>query len=132
VDQRRRTAHRLLRLEHGAITLEGLAALAVAFLLLVLLLQVTVAVTARHAAETAVAATARRAARPGADLAAAAAALTVTLKETVPGGSDFTVDIARTDKEVVATSRFAWVPPGPGFGPIAMEVTASALRVIPP
>ena len=132
MDEPRRTAPRLLRREPGAITLEGMAALAVAFLLLGLLVQGTVAVTARHAAETAVAAAARRAARPGADLAGEAAALTVVLDETVPGGSDFDVDVARSGQEVVATTRFAWTPPGPGFGPIEMKVSAAALHVVPP
>jgi hypothetical protein len=109
-----------------------MAALAVAFLLLVLLAQVTFALTARHAAETAVAASARRAARPGADLAMERAALEDILAATVPGGTAFVVDLSRAEGTVIASAVFDWTPPGPVFGSLAIRVSATSLQVVPP
>ena len=112
--------------------IEGTAGLAVAFLLLVLIVQVAGATTARHAAEAAVSAGARRAARPGAQADAEEARLAADLAASLPGARDSRVPLSLGPERAVATARFRWLPPGPNWMPIIIAVEAAAPRVVPP
>lgn len=107
-------------------------ALAIAFLLLTLVVQVAFVVVARNAAETAVAASARRAARPGAAIGEEQAALEAVLAATVPGARNLRVAVSRDGERSEATARFRWDPPGPSWVPITLRVRASAPLVTPP
>ena len=112
--------------------IEGMAGLAVAFLLLALIIQVVGAATARHAAEAAVSAGARRAARPGADAGAEEARLAVDLAAALPGARDLQVEVRLEDEEALAAACFRWLPPGPDWVPITIAVQAAFPRVVPP
>ncbi|MGH8934855.1 MAG: hypothetical protein ACRDXD_01060 [Acidimicrobiia bacterium] len=128
-----RPADRLLRLtERGSAILEGAVALAVAFLLLTLLIQVGFAVAARNAAEASVAAAARRAARPGAHPALEEAALSELLRSSLPGIEGLSVDVRVSPQTVEASASFLWQPPGPRWIPLAIRVAAVAPRSVPP
>jgi hypothetical protein len=107
-------------------------ALAVAFLLLTLLVQVGFVVAARNAAEASVAAAARRAARPGADPALEEAALSDMLRSSLPGIEGLSVDVQARPETVEASARFLWQPPGPRWMPLAIHVAAVASRSVPP
>ena len=126
-------ADRLLRLrERGSAILEGAVALAVAFLLLTLLVQVGFVVAARNAAEASVAAAARRAARSGADPALEEAALSDMLRSSLPGIEGLSVDVEAGPEAVEASARFLWQPPGPRWMPLVIHVAAAASRSVPP
>lgn len=107
-------------------------ALAVAFLLLTLLIQVGFAVAARNAAEASVAAAARRAARPGAHPALEEAALSELLRSSLPGIEGLSVDVRVSPQTVEASASFLWQPPGPRWIPLAIRVAAVAPRSVPP
>ena len=112
--------------------IEGTAGLAVAFLLLVLVIQVTGAATARNAAEAAVGASARRVARPGADAEAEEVRLAADLAASLPGARALQVAVHLSPEQAVATARFRWLPPGPDWRPITIAVRATAPVVVPP
>ena len=123
---------RLRTTDAGSALLEGVAALAVAFLLLALIVQVAFVVVARNAAEAAVAASARRAARPGTDLGQEQASLAAVLAATVPGAHDLRVAVTSDGEQGRAEARFAWDPPGPDWLPIRIAVDAEVPVVAPP
>ncbi len=116
----------------GSATLEGVAALGVAFLLMVLLIQVGAAMAARESAQAAVAVAARRASRPDADAAAESRRLTDVLHAAVPGATDITARVRRDDTEAVAVAEFRIVPPGPHWVPLVVRVDARSALVVPP
>ena len=106
--------------------------LGVAFLLLVLLVQVTAAVAVRNTVEAAVGASARRAARPGADPAAEETRLAVDLARAVPGAVGLHVKVAVGQEQATARAGLAWRPPGPLWKPVTIEASAVVARVVPP
>jgi len=112
--------------------IEGMAGLAVAFLLLALIVQVVGAATARHAAEAAVSAGARRAARDGADPGAEQARLAADLAAALPGARELQVEVRLEGEEARAAARFRWLPPGPDWVPITIALQAAFPRVVPP
>lgn len=130
MDEHRRTDDRLLQL--GSATLEGLAAMAVLFLLLVVIAQAAFLVVARDTTQTAVNAAARRAGRPGANLGAERSRLADELRSAVPGAVGVAATIERIGDDVVAEVRFAWRAPGPNLIPITMRVGSTAPIVVPP
>jgi hypothetical protein len=109
-----------------------MAGLAISFLLLILILQVAGATTARHAAEAAVAASARRASRPGADSGTERARLISDLQASLPGARDLQVAVTIGEDSVQAAASFRWLPPGPDWLPLAIAVSALVPRVVPP
>ena len=131
-----RAAHRILRLaltrDRGSAIIEGTVALAVAFLLLTLVVQVAFVIAARNAAESAVAASARRAARPGADLDAEETSLDAVLAATVPGAHDIVVGVDVSQTTSVASASFEWDPPGPDWLPIIIRVESAVPVLTPP
>ncbi len=134
----REPAHRVLQLaaggdrQVGSAIVDGVAALGVAFLLLVLLLQIGVAMAARESAQAAVAGAARTAARPGADLDDIDRSLTALLGRTVPGARDIAAQVRHRDEQAVAVAQIRVTPPGPDWMPIVIRVSARAALVVPP
>ena len=112
--------------------IEGVAALGLAFVLVVLLVQIGVAMAAREAAQAAVASSARRASRPGADLADQNTALHDILARTVPGARDITSNVRHHEDTTVATATIRVMPPGPDWIPLVIRVSARVTRVVPP
>jgi len=109
-----------------------MAALAVAFLLLVVMAQAAVGIAARHAASAAVAATARRAALPGAIAGHEEARLLADIHRTVPGAIDVEVTVHIGEQTALAEARFRWHPPGPALVPLSFRVRSRPVRSIPP
>jgi len=132
VELDRQRDERILRVERGSATIEGLAALAVAFLLLVILAQVAVALAARNAATAAVAATARRAALPDAVVVHEEARLLADIRRTVPGATDVEVTVHIGERTALAEAHFRWHPPGPALVPLSFRVRSRPVRSIPP
>lgn len=106
--------------------------MAATFLMLLVLVQVATAMTARSAADATVASAARRASLPGADLSVEVARLEAGLAAVVPGADDLVVDIRLTDTTAIATAHFAWIPPGPVLSPITIRLRADVPRVLEP
>lgn len=106
--------------------------MAVAFLLLVLFVQLGMVMTARNAAEAAVAASARRAARPAADLVAEQQALESLIRKTVPGAEGIEVEVRHEAGTARARASFTWIPPGPRWIPVVIRVESASPVVVPP
>ncbi len=132
MDERRRPAHRVLRLSDGSAIVEGLVAVGTAFLLLALVVHVGFLLAAREVAAAAAEAAARRAAREGTDLAEAARRFEEELARALPGAEPETVTIVVDGDVVVATATFTWHPPGPRLSPSTLVVRATAARSAPP
>ncbi len=107
--------------------------MAVTFVLLMVLAQAALAVTARNAATAAVAAAARQAAVATADPDAVEARLLAALRATVPGaGPDIHTSVVPGAVTVTAAASFRWSPPGPVLVPIDFSVEATYPRDVPP
>jgi hypothetical protein len=104
----------------------------VVFLMLMVLVQVSLAMSARSAADAAVWAAARRAALPGADPNIEATRLTAEIGSVVPGATDVVGEVDVDTHRSRAAASFTWVPPGPVLVPIAIRTTAEVLRATPP
>lgn len=106
--------------------------MAATFILLTVLVQLSVAMTARSAADAAVAAATRRISLPGADLAMEEARLITLLTGVVPGVQGITAELELDILTARGRIRFQWVPPGPMFGPFTIEVDAEVPIAIAP
>jgi hypothetical protein len=106
--------------------------MAVVFLMLMVLVQVSLAMSARSAADAAVSAAARRAALPGADPGAEAMRLEHDIGSVVPGVTDVAGAVEIDPHRVRASASFTWTPPGPVLVPIAIRAAAEVLRATPP
>lgn len=124
MDERRRPVHRLLRLERGSLTIEGLAAIVTFFVLLLLIVQIGFLAGARSMAVSAVEASARRLAA-GADIAREEQRVHAELQTAVPGVRLQEIDIAVADSQVIVSARMRWTPPGPDLVPVAFDVRAA-------
>jgi hypothetical protein len=133
VDEHRRPVDRPVHLkESGSIVIEGVAALALAFVLLAVAVQVSFVMVARTTAESAAAVSARRAAHPAADLADTDRALRDLVAATVPGAGDVATTVERSSSAAIARISFTWDPPGPRLVPLTISVEAMAPLVVPP
>jgi hypothetical protein len=112
--------------------IEGIASMAASFLMLTLLVQVSLAMSARSAADAAVVASAHRAALPGIDLAAEAEALEAEIAALIPGARQVEVAVTATSTVASATARVKWAPPGPVLTPFWIRATAEVPRAVPP
>ncbi len=112
--------------------IESLAAMAVFFMLLVIIVQLAFVLVAKEVAGTAVDAAARRAARPAADLVQVEERLSAELERVVPGaeGVEASVRLVAEDVEVKAT--ITWAPPGPDLLPVVIHVESTAVIAVPP
>lgn len=106
--------------------------MAATFILLLLLVQVAMAMTARSAADAVVASAARRAALPGVDLVTETLRLEEALLGVVPGADDVLAEVRLTGSAAVATASFRWTPPGPVLTSLTIELRAEIPRVIEP
>jgi hypothetical protein len=106
--------------------------MAATFLLLLVLVQVATAMTARAAADAAVASAARDASLPGADLDQGEAKLRTAIESIVPGASGVEVDIRVNNHKAIATASFGWIPPGPVLTHLTIAVRADVPRVHEP
>ena len=112
--------------------IESLAAMAVFFLLLVIIVQLGFVMVARDVAATAVDAAARRAARPGADLVMVEDRLIDELERVVPGAQAVEATVLVEDHAVAVTASIAWAPPGPDLVPVVIAVEATTPVAVPP
>lgn len=106
--------------------------MAATFILLLLLVQVAMAMTARSAADAVVASAARRAALPGVDLSAETVRLEEAVAGVVPGADAVLAEVRVTGAAAVATASFRWTPPGPVLTRLTIVLRAEIPRVIEP
>jgi hypothetical protein len=106
--------------------------MAATFLLLLLLVQVATAMTARSTADAVVASIARRASLPDADLTAEEAALEEAIAAVVPGADHLKIDVRLTGATAIAAASFRWTPPGPVLSRITIRLRAEVPRVFEP
>ena len=112
--------------------IESLAAMAVVFMLLVIIVQLAFVLVAREVSQTAVDAAARRAARPSADLVAVEERLIAELGAVVPGAQDVVASVASTGERIDVAASITWAPPGPDLVPVVIHVEAATPAVVPP
>lgn len=112
--------------------MEGIAAIAIVFILFSVLAQAATALIAHRAAQSAVTAAAYRAALDSTGLSADVARLTDELMAIVPGARDVFATIETRGRVVEVVAEFRFVPPGPAFRTIRMEVSADAPLVVEP
>ncbi|MCB1246172.1 MAG: hypothetical protein KDB69_02775 [Acidimicrobiia bacterium] len=113
-------------------TVEGLAAMLVFFVLLTVIVQIGFLVVARSAAIGAVDSATRRASFDAGDLESVADRLRRDLAATVPGSDHADVDISRSGDVVTVSVGFDWLPPGPDLVPIRIAVERSKALVVAP
>lgn len=106
--------------------------MAATFILLLLLVQVAMAMTARSAADAAVASAARRASLPGVDLSVETRRLEAAVTGVVPGAHAVFTEVRLTGSSAVATASFRWTPPGPVLTSFTIDLRAEVPRVIEP
>jgi len=114
------------------VLIESLAAMAVVFMLLVIIVQLAFVLVAREVSQTAVDAAARRAARPSADLVAVEERLIAELGAVVPGAQDVVASVASTGERIDVAASITWAPPGPDLVPVVIHVEAATPAVVPP
>jgi Flp pilus assembly protein TadG len=132
VEHRRANDRVLLLRERGTIIIESLAAMAVFFMLLVIVVQLAFVLVAHQTLTAAVDAAARRAARPAADLAQIEDRLASELASVVPGAQTVEASVAATVGTVDVEASIVWAPPGPDLVPVTIRSRASVPRIIPP
>ncbi len=111
--------------------MEGIAAVAVTFLLFTVLVQAATALIAHQSAEAAVSAAARRGALGSSDAANRSRLLT-ELEAIVPGGRQFEAGIEHGAAAARAWARFVFVPPGPVLRRFTFSVDAEVPVVVTP
>lgn len=115
----------------GSAVLEGIAAVAVVFLLFTVLVQAATALVAHQAAEAAVAGAARRTAL-GSGVEIDEQRLLETLEATVPGGHNIEAGVASDGRVARAWARFDFQPPGPILRSFRFAVEAEVPVVVVP
>jgi Flp pilus assembly protein TadG len=132
VEHRRPDDRVLLLKERGAVIVESLAAMAVFFMLLVIIVQLAFVLVAHATVGTAVDAAARRAARPGADLARVEQRLTSEISGVVPGAREVQSSVVADDGVIDVEATVTWAPPGPDLVPVLIRAHASTPQIEPP
>lgn len=112
--------------------IESLAAMAVVFMLLVIIVQLAFVLVAREVSQSAVDAAARRAARPAADLVAVEQRLLDELGAVVPGAQGVAASVQSTGERIEVVASISWAPPGPDLVPVVIQVEAAMPVVVPP
>ena len=120
-----------IHLEDGSAALEGVAAIAIVFILFVVLTQVAAAFLAHRTAEVAVVAAVNRLALEQ-DPSATQLRLANDLATVLPGSRVVAVETGIGSSEARAVARFVFSPPGPFLSSILMEVKAVAALVVRP
>lgn len=123
---------RLLRLETGSYTIEGLAALVAFFVLLVLVVQIAMLALARTTVEASVDGAARRATvNPGA-APEIEDRLRTEIETAVPGADVLGITVESSGDEVAVVASIRWRPPGPDLVPVRLTVSRSRPILVPP
>lgn len=112
--------------------IESLAAMAVVFLLLVIIVQLAFVLVAREVSQSAVDAAARRAARPAADLIAIEQRLADELSAVVPGAQGVSASVRATGEGIDVRASITWAPPGPDLVPVVIQAEATSPIAVPP
>ncbi len=131
MDERRGPVQRLF-LERGSYTIEGIVAIGVFFILVMLIVQIGFLILARSAAGTTIEAALRRAAVTDVHLDIIREGLVRDLYAVVPGVQGLSVDVTGDGVVTHAVVQFRWLPPGPDLLPVTVSVERSVLRVVPP
>jgi hypothetical protein len=132
VEQRCGSVQRLLRLNDGSATLEGIVAMGVFFLLIAVIVQLGFLVIARSAVAASMEAAARRAALPDSSVPDEEARLGSEILAVVPGIDVLDTSIERSERNVTVRASFEWTPPGPDLIPIQFTLERSHASVVPP
>jgi hypothetical protein len=114
------------------VIIESLAAMAVVFMLLVVVVQLAFVLVAHEVSQSAVDAAARRAARPTADLVAIEQRLIEELSAVVPGAQEVDASVQAKGESIEVQASIAWAPPGPDLIPVVIQARASTPIAIPP
>lgn len=112
--------------------MEGVAAIAIVFVLFTVMAQAATALLAHRTAQAAVAATAARVAVLPSAAAVEKSRLQADLERIVPGAGPVTIDVELAGRVVRTSASFEFRPPGPVFRSIQMEVSADAPIVVEP
>jgi len=115
--------------ETGSAVVEGIAAIAIVFILFTVVAQLSIALLAHQAAEAAVASAARQATlRPG----FSQEQLLADLRATVPGAGQIEAGLAADGQLSRAWAKFEFRPPGPMFRSFEFAVEAEVPLVVAP
>ena len=113
-------------------TIEGIVAMGVFFVLVMLVVQLGFLVIARSTVSASLDGAARRAAAPGVNVGTQHERLRTEIETIAPGlevlASSVTVDMGR----VVVRVTVAWVPPGPYLIPVQFSLMRTRAVVVPP
>lgn len=112
--------------------IESMASMAAVFIMLTVLVQVSLGLSAKSAADIAVSAAARRVSLADAGPGATADALGAELAALIPGAQAMAIDLTVDAQRAVARARFRWMPPGPVLVPVWITTTAEVPRAVPP
>ncbi len=119
-------------LQRGSYTIEGMVAIGVFFLLMLLIVQLGFLVLARNVAATSVDAALRRAVAADLGEGAVQQGLERDVFAVVPGASDVNVSVVVEGDVIRAEVNFRWLPPGPDLVPVNVFIKRSIVRVVPP
>jgi len=118
--------------DSGSGIVEGLVAIGLAFLMMVVLVQAAMLTIARTAADAATSQAARRGALLGTPPADIASDLNEMLLATVPGAVEAESDVAITGGVVTASSEVRWSPPGPDLFDLRITASSTAVTIDAP
>ena len=113
-------------------TIEGIAAMAVFFMALLVIVQVGFLMTSRSIVAASVDAAARRASYMGADVSGEAERLRTEVTTAVPGAEVDAVEIDRSASQAHVALEYRWRPPGPDLLPLTIRVERSRALAVPP
>jgi hypothetical protein len=119
-------------LQRGSYTIEGMVAIGVFFLLLLLVVQLGFLVLARNVAATSVDAALRRAVAADLGEETVQQGLERDVFAVVPGASNVRVGVVVEGNVMRAEVRFRWLPPGPDLVPVIVWIERSIVRTVPP
>ena len=106
--------------------------MATVFLMLTMLVQATLAMSARSAADSAVSAAARRASLPGTDSQLETDRLVSEIGSVIPGALEVIAEVSIDTRRSLARASFRWIPPGPVLLPLTISVRSEVPRANPP
>lgn len=118
--------------QRGSYTIEGMVAIGVFFLLMLLIVQLGFLVLARNVAATSVDAALRRAVAADLGEGSVRLGLERDVLAVVPGASDVRVGIVVEGNVMRAEVDFRWLPPGPDLVPVNVLIERSIVRTVPP
>ena len=128
-EQRHCSADSISLAETGSAVVEGIAAVAIAFILFTVVAQLSIALLAHQVAEAAVASAARQASlRPG----FSEEQLMADLRATVPGAGRIQAGLVADAQLSRAWATFEFLPPGPMFRSFEFSVEAEVPVVVAP